>query len=275
MKAIDRALADAARRLGPTSGTARLDAELLMAEAFAIDREDLLLSPPQGVIPDAFGEMVERRMAGEPVAYIIGRRAFWDIELRVGAGALVPRPDSEVLISSAIAHFAGSAGPARILDLGTGPGTLLLATLDIWREATGIGVDSSSMALDYAAANARLLGIDGRCELRVGDWAAGVVERFDLVLCNPPYVRLDAKLGTGVREYEPEQALFAGDDGLASYRVIASQLARLIAPGGLAAVEIGIDQADAVAEMLVRDGLCATVANDLSGRPRAVLLKWA
>lgn len=272
MKPIDRALAEAARKLSPTSDTARLDSELLMAEAYDIDRDQLLLSPPAAPVPGDFWAMVERRMAGEPIAYITGRRAFWDIELHVGPGVLVPRPDSEVLIASAIEHFAGAAGPARILDLGTGPGTLLLAALDIWRSASGVGIDLSTDALNYARANARRLGFEVRVDLRQGDWAAGLDERFDLVLCNPPYVRDDAELGAGVREFEPDEALFAGGDGLDAYRVLGPQLPRLIAPGGFAAVEIGFDQAVEVAPMLGRDGLSARIAKDLAGRPRAVLL---
>lgn len=275
MNPLTRALAEAARKLSSTSDTARLDAELLMAEAFDIDRDKLLLSPPGGALPERFWVMVERRMAGEPLAYITGRRAFWDIELHVGPGVLVPRPDSEVLIASSIEHFAGTAGPAWILDLGTGPGTLLLAALDIWPEASGLGVDLSRRALGFATANARRLGFEGRSTFRVGDWARKIDERFDLVLCNPPYVRDDAELGPGVREYEPDEALFAGGDGLDAYRALAPQLARLIAPGGFAAVEIGFDQAGQVAPMLARDGLSASVARDLSGRPRAILLKAA
>ena len=158
MKAIARALADAARQLGKASDTARLDSELLMAEALHIDRDRLILSPPDRQVPKRFWEMVERRLAGEPVAYITGRRAFWNIDLHVGPGVLVPRPDSEVLIASAIEHFEGTAGPKRILDLGTGPGTLLLAALDVWPDATGVGIDLSRHALSYASANARRLG---------------------------------------------------------------------------------------------------------------------
>ncbi|MES2002571.1 MAG: peptide chain release factor N(5)-glutamine methyltransferase [Pseudomonadota bacterium] len=272
MKPIDRALAEAARKLSPTSDTARLDSELLMAQAFDIDRDKLLLAPPAASVPGDFWAMVERRMAGEPIAYITGRRAFWDIELHVGPGVLVPRPDSEVLIASAIEHFAGTGGPARILDLGTGPGTLLLAALDIWRSASGVGIDLSTDALNYARANARRLGFEARVDLRQGDWAAGLEERFDLVLCNPPYVRDDAELGAGVREFEPDEALFAGGDGLDAYRVLGPQLPRLIAPGGFAAVEIGFDQSLQVAPMLGRDGLSARIAKDLAGHPRAVLL---
>ena len=114
MKAISRALADAARQLEPTSDTARLDAELLMAEALHIDRDRLLLAPPARDVPDRYWEMVKRRSEGEPVAYITGRRAFWNIELHVGPGVLVPRPDSEVLIASAIEHFGGSPTAPKV-----------------------------------------------------------------------------------------------------------------------------------------------------------------
>ncbi len=274
MKHIARALGDAARQLEKTSDTARLDAELLMAEALHIDRDKLILSPPDRKVPDRFWTMVERRKDGEPVAYITGRRAFWNIELHVGPGVLVPRPDSEVLIASAIEHFEGTDGPKRILDLGTGPGTLLLAAIDIWPHATGLGVDVSRQALSYASANARRLGFENRVRLMQGDWAKGLAESFDLVLCNPPYVPEGAELGAGVREYEPDEALFAGAEGLDAYRELAPQLPRLLNPGGLAAVEIGFDQADAVTDLLARDGLKASVANDLAGRPRAVLLTW-
>jgi release factor glutamine methyltransferase len=187
---------------------------------------------------------------------------------------LVPRPDSEVLIASAIEHFEGTSGPKRILDLGTGPGTLLLAALDVWPNATGVGVDVSRRAMSYAAANARRLGFEGRVKLREGNWADGIGEKFDLVLCNPPYVPEGAEVGAGVREYEPDEALFAGREGLDAYRALAPQLPRLLATDGLAAVEIGHDQAAAVTELLARDGLQARVAQDFGGRDRVLLLTW-
>lgn len=274
MKVISRALADAARKLEASSDTARLDSELLMAEALHIDRDKLILSPPNRKIPERFWAMVERRKAGEPIAYITGRRAFWNIELHVGPGVLVPRPDSEVLIASAIEHFEGSDGPTRILDLGTGPGTLLLAALDVWPKATGLGVDVSRQALAYAGANARRLGFEDRVKLLQGNWADGLVEKFDLILCNPPYVPDEAEVGPGVREYEPDEALFAGKEGLDAYRALAPQVPRLLAKGGLAAVEIGAGQANAVTKLLKRDALDAKIANDLAGRPRAALLTW-
>ena len=274
MKPIARALDDATHQLSRNSDTPRLDCELLMAEALHIDRDKLLLAPPDRNVPERFWEMVKRRLEGEPVAYITGRRAFWNIELHVGPGVLVPRPDSEVLIASAIEHFDGTKGPDRILDLGTGPGTLLLAALDMWPEATGLGIDLSRQALSYASANARRLGFEARTKLIQGNWAEGLLERFDLILCNPPYIAEDAKLGRGVREFEPDEALFAGREGLDAYRQLAPQLPRLLNRGGLAAIEIGPDQAEAVRALLARDGLEAKVAQDLAGRDRSLLLTW-
>ena len=274
MKPIARALDDATRQLTKNSDTARLDAELLMAEALHIDRDRLLLAPPDRPVPQRYWDMIKRRSEGEPVAYITGRRAFWNIELHVGPGVLVPRPDSEALIASAIEHFEAAAGPKRILDLGTGPGTLLLAALDIWPDATGLGVDVSRQALSYASANARRLGFEARAKLRQGNWAKGLLEKFDLILCNPPYIADGAEVGAGVREYEPDEALFAGQEGLDAYRALAPQLPQLLNSGGIAAIEIGPDQADAVTALLARDGLQARVATDLAERPRAILLTW-
>lgn len=271
MTGIARALARGAARLISISDTPRLDAELLMAHALGIERDRLLLRPPAAPAPPLFDELIERREKGEPVAYIIRRRAFWNIELEVGPGALVPRPDSETLIVAALDHF-GSRGPGRVLDLGTGPGTLLLAALDQWPLATGIGVDASAAALAYARANALRLGLAPRATFRRGDWALGISERFDLVLINPPYVAQGAQLGPGVAEFEPDEALFGGPDGLDEYRLLAPDIARLIAPAGLAAIEIGFDQAEAVGDIFARHGMAARVAEDLAGRARAMLV---
>src|SRR5688572_4248664 len=205
---LREALAAAARRLTASSDTPRLDAELLMAQALGIAREDMLLAGLDGEAPADFETLLARREAGEPVAYIVGRRAFWTIELSVGPGVLIPRPDSETLIEAALEHF-GAAGPAAILDLGTGPGTLLLAALAQWPDARGLGVDASETALGFARRNAAALGLDGRAAFRLGDWAAGVEDCFDLILCNPPYVEAGAPLPRDVAEWEPPEALFA------------------------------------------------------------------
>lgn len=272
MTAIARALNRATQQLSATSDTPRLDAELLMAQALGIERDTLLLSKQDGTVPTDFAGFIDRRKGGEPVAYITGKRAFWNIELEVGPGALVPRPDSETLIAAAIDHFERTLGPKRILDLGTGPGTLLLAALDQWPKATGIGVDLSPDALAYARKNAKRLGLAERAHFKRGDWAKGISEQFGLVLVNPPYVAEGVELGAGVAEHEPAEALFAGAEGLDEYRRLAPEIGRLIAPGGLAAIEIGHDQADAVAALLEAEGLKPRLARDLGGRPRAMLI---
>src|SRR4051812_10870132 len=189
---VRAALAAAAKSLAPISATPRLDAELLMAHALGIERAALLIHRLDEPAPVAFAELVERRLASEPIAYIVGRRAFWTIELEVGPGALVPRPDSETLIEAAVAHFR-DGGPANILDLGTGPGTLLLAALDQWPEAIGLGIDESAEALVYARRNAC-----GHASFRLGNWGDGIEGRFDLILCNPPYVETGADLPADV-----------------------------------------------------------------------------
>jgi release factor glutamine methyltransferase len=270
---IPRALGRATELLAKTSDTSRLDAELLMAAALGIGRDRLILDDPRGEAPAIFLDFVERRRAGEPVAYITGQRAFWTIDLEVGPGALVPRPDSETLIAAATEHFAGTAGPRRILDLGTGPGTLLLAALDEWPSATGIGIDASEAALAYARRNAQRLGMQNRAEFRIGDWAEGIGEQFDLILCNPPYVAADAEIGPGVAEYEPPEALFAGPEGLDDYCRLAPEIGRLLALGGLAAIEIGLDQAPSVSALFKNHGLWPATAHDLGNRPRALLIK--
>lgn len=263
---VREALAGAAGRLAAISETARLDAELLMAHALGISRETLLLGRLDAPVPAAFEPLIARRLKHEPVAYITGLRAFWTIELAVGPGVLVPRPDSESLIEAAVAHF-GDGGPRRILDLGTGPGTLLLAALDQWPEATGIGVDASAEALVYARRNG-----GPRAEFRLGDWGEGIEERFDLILCNPPYVEAGATLAADVADWEPDLALYAGPDGLECYRVIAPQLRRLLAPGGVACLENGAGQAPAVRKILAAAGFTVESRNDLNGVERCLIV---
>ncbi len=268
---IRQALSEAAQRLLGVTDTPRLDAELLMAHALGISRQDLLLRHLDDPAPEAFEPLLQRRLAHEPIAYITGSRAFWTIELQVGPGALIPRPDSETLIEAAIEHFDERA-PATILDLGTGPGTLLLAALDQWPGARGLGIDASEQALDYARINAERLGMANRAEFRTGDWAQGVEGPFDLILANPPYIGTNEQLPAEVRDHEPGSALFAGIDGLDDYRRIIPELPRLLAPGGAAILEIGWTQAKAVSALALQHGLLPAVHNDLGNRPRAVLL---
>jgi len=268
---VSAALRDAAARLAATSDTPRLDAELLMAHALGVERAALLLDPSRFAVPAGFAALVERRLAHEPVAYIVGSRDFWTIRLSVGPGALIPRPDSETLIEAAVDHF-GTEGPKRFLDLGTGPGTLLLAALAEWPKASGVGVDASEEALGYARGNAAALGFAERVEFRRGDWGEGVAETFDLILCNPPYIAASEALMPDVADHEPAAALFAGDDGLADYRRIIPGLPPLLAPGGVAVLEIGATQHKLVGSLAEAAGFAAQCRQDLAGRDRALLL---
>ncbi len=238
--------------LAAVSDTPELDAKILRDHA----RDD-----------GEYASFIDRRLAHEPVAYIVGTRGFWTIDLDVTPDVLIPRPDSETLIDAAVAYF-GDAGPARILDLGTGSGALLLAALDQWPEATGVGVDASEAALAVAGGNATRIA-PGRTDMRLGDWVTGIEELFDLVLCNPPYVEADAELDPQVRDYEPGAALFAGADGLDAYRVLAPQLARVT--GGIACIEIGATQAEAVTTLLRNEGFSVTCRKDLAGRDRCLI----
>lgn len=249
----------------------RLDAEVLLAHALGIDRLALLLDPERPVATSAFTVFVERRASGEPVAYITGSREFWSLDLAVTRDVLIPRPDSETLVEAAVAHFTGTPGPARVLDLGTGSGALLLAALSAWPAATGVGVDASAAALAVAADNAARLGFGDRAAFVHGGWDAGAGV-FDLILCNPPYVAAGEALPRDVAEWEPPAALFAGADGLADYRLLGPVIAEGLAPGGVAAIEIGATQADAAAALFGAAGLAVAVRHDLAGLPRCLVV---
>jgi release factor glutamine methyltransferase len=242
-----------------------------MAHALGVERDTLLLSHLEQPAPPAFAQLLTRRIAAEPVAYITGRRAFWTIELEVGPGVLIPRPDSEALLEAAVAHFKGKA-LHTVLDLGTGPGTLLVAALDQWPQAHGLGIDASEAALAYARRNAERLGLGPRVELRLGDWTEDLTGRFDLILCNPPYVEAAANLPRDVCDWEPPEALFAGADGLDDYRRLAPQIPPLLAPGGIACIELGAGQAPAVAPLFEAHGLTVRLHADLAGHPRCLAL---
>jgi len=273
---VGAAIRQAAEQLAASSDTARLDAELLMAHALGVTRSDLLLRHLREPEPADFAPLVERRAGHEPVAHILGRQEFYGLDLRVTRDTLIPRGDSETLIEAAREWFAARPHPAQILDLGTGTGALLLAALSFWPEAEGIGLDASEAALAVAQENATALGMADRVTLRHADWRqpgwADGLGRFDLVLCNPPYVETDADLAPSVRDHEPARALFAGAEGLDDYRVLIPALRGLLAKGAPAILEIGATQAEAVGRLATAAGFDAALHHDLAGRPRALLL---
>lgn len=267
MSAAD-AVRAAARTLAGVSDTPRLDAELLMAHALGVTREALLMR--DDAEPPGFAALVARRLTHEPLAYIVGTRDFWTISLDVAPGVLIPRPDSETLINAAVAHYAGTSGPRRVLDLGTGSGALLLAALSIWPDATGVGVDASVAARAIATRNAARIA-PARAAVVAGDWCAGIADSFDLVLCNPPYVECGAMLARGLA-WEPESALYAGDDGLDDYRRLIPQLPGVMAERAIACIEIGHTQDVRVASLAHEAGFAVGRRRDLSGRTRCLLL---
>ncbi|MDR6833824.1 MULTISPECIES: peptide chain release factor N(5)-glutamine methyltransferase [unclassified Sphingopyxis] len=274
---VAESLRTATNLLTAISDTPRLDAELLMAHALGVERQDVLLDPARFDVPELYAHLIARRMAHEPIAYIVGYRDFWTLRIEVGPGVLIPRPDSEILIEASIdlARERGAGWPARVLDLGTGPGTLLLAVLSESPDAIGLGIDASEFALAYARDNAEALGMADRATFQAGDWGEGVDGPFDLILCNPPYIGTDEPLMADVAEHEPAGALFAGADGLSDYRRIIPDLPRLLALDGVAILEIGHMQHISVGKLAEAAGFHVACRQDLGGRDRALLLTRA
>ena len=271
---VAQALRVATEVLGAKTDSARFDAEVLMAHALGVSRSDLFLRRMTDPVPPAFAELVARRAAQEPVAYIVGCQGFYGLDLLVTPDVLIPRADSEVLVEAAI---AARPGAHRVLDCGTGSGALLLAVLAEMKNTSGLGMDRSEAALAVARTNAERLGLGDRASFALADWHApdwvSGIGKFDLILANPPYVEDAAELDATVRDHEPAAALFAGPEGLDDYRVLIPQLPALLAAGGVALVEIGYTQADAVSAIAGEAGFEAVLHHDLGGRPRALELK--
>ncbi|GGB59053.1 peptide chain release factor N(5)-glutamine methyltransferase [Blastomonas aquatica] len=274
---VSEALRTAAHDLAGVSDTPRLDAELLMADALGITRSTLLLNRMRDQVPPSFAALLARRQMHEPVAYITGRQDFWTLTLNVTPAVLIPRSDSETLIEAAVDAIK-CRPPQRILDLGTGSGALLLAALAQWPEARGIGIEASDVALAIAQSNADRLGYGERARMQHGNWRHpgwhdALPGPFDLILCNPPYVETTAALAPQVMQHEPHSALFAGDEGLDDYRFLIPALPRLLAPCGIAILEIGASQRLAVSALGSASGFDVDCRQDLAGHDRAVILR--
>jgi release factor glutamine methyltransferase len=258
---------------------AEAEARMLLLGATGLTRSDLILAPEQALPEEAAEKLAafaSRRLAGEPATRILGKRAFWTIDLRVTPDVLDPRPDSETIVVAALEAIGPRKGEAlRILDLGTGSGALLLALLSECPQATGVGVDLSEEACAIARENADRNGLATRARVVQGCWAEGLQETFDLIVSNPPYIEsaVIAGLAHEVRQHDPVLALDGGINGLTAYREIAQALPSILRPGGVAVLELGIGQGPAVARLAERAGLAVRgFRDDLGGVQRALVL---
>lgn len=262
---------------------AALDARLLICAASGADHAELvsggerMIAGCALVTAEAF---VARRIAGEPVSRILGRREFWSLPFEITEATLDPRADSETLISAVLEvsdRFGWCERALRICDLGTGSGCLLAALLKEFPQATGLGVDRSENAVAAARRNAVALGLGHRADFICGDWCNPVSGRFDIVVSNPPYIPTGeiAGLGCEVRDHDPRSALDGGADGLDAYRQIAVTVGDILLPGGWLFLEIGAGQGRDVQEILhlagaVPDTGLPPMVHDLAGRARCV-----
>jgi release factor glutamine methyltransferase len=272
-------LAEGSARLAAAGvDSARLDARVLMGAVLGVTPASVptLNSNVSASQKALFEGWIKRRLAREPIAYILGSKEFWSLEFCVGPGVLVPRPDSETLIEAARGVFAHTPGPDIIGDLGCGSGCLIITALRLWPRARGVAFDLSDRALHYTRTNASRLGVAERLETQLCDFnqAKG---QFDLVLCNPPYLR-ESELEDAPPElgFEPKLALTAGADGLGAYHVLGAALPRLLGPRAIAVVELGAGQRVPVEQVFLAAGLDVVGAQpDLSHVPRALIARRA
>lgn len=255
-----------------------VDARLLLEHAAGVSRNEILTDPYRALAPEqraAFEAVLRRREAREPVSHILGRRAFWTLELQVSPAVLTPRPETEFLVQAVLQRSAAEA-PLRVLDLGLGSGAILFAILAERAQAFGAGVEISPAALAVARSNAQHLGLDSRCVLIEGRFAAAPPGPYDFIVSNPPYIKSGdiAGLQPEVAVHEPRAALDGGPDGLDAYREIAPLLKTRLAPEGLAVLELGPEQAAPVQEILEAEGLRLELAlKDFERRARVLLFR--
>jgi release factor glutamine methyltransferase len=279
---LSAARQDAARRLAAGLGsdaTPALDARLLVASVIGVAPERLVLvddRPLTAEEADAIDRAVQRRLAGEPVARIVGVKEFWGLDFHLADATLVPRPDTEILVETALAWIDRQGrrdDPLRIVDIGTGSGAILVALLSALPNAVGLGVDLSEEAARTARDNAARLGFAARSQFVVGRWSESCGS-FDVIASNPPYIDSNVipTLDREVRDHDPILALDGGVDGLDAYRAIVGDLDRVMARGGAAFLEIGFDQAEALRALAGAARFEASVHPDLAGHDRVVAL---
>lgn len=278
---VDAVRRDVARRLRDGGiDTPELDARILVGHALGLDLTGLMRAAERRLEAADIARidtLAARRLRREPVARITGTKEFWGLPFAITSDVLVPRPETETVVERALAVIRpGHAPTLRIADLGTGSGAILVALLSELPHATGVGTDRDVAALALARENARRLGVASRSTFAACDFGAAVAPGCDLVVTNPPYVRSGdiAGLDAEVRAFDPPAALDGGPDGLAAYRVIAAQAARILSPGGFLVAEIGDGQAPAVTAVLAAAGFGEiAIFPDLGGIGRAVVTR--
>ena len=254
----------------------RLDAEVLLSHILKCDRIHLYVNfdrPLVGEELSSFRQMVKARAQRMPVAYILGEKEFMGHSFRVTPDVLIPRPDTEILVEEAIRLLAEKEAP-RIVDIGTGSGAILLSVLKGTEGSTGVAVDLSPAALAVAKSNGERLGLADRAEFRLGDLYAPVDGLFDAILSNPPYIPVRDMEGLAPEvKQEPEMALVGGVDGLDFYRRLIDDAPRYLKEGGIVLFEVGIGEAQDVAELGKRRGFSAQrILPDYAGIDRVVVL---
>jgi release factor glutamine methyltransferase len=259
-----------------------LDARIIVGHALGLDHTALAAQSSRRLASEEAGAIAAlsaRRLKREPVARILGRKEFWGLPLKVNAETLLPRPETETVVEAALAALDcehRKSGALRIVDLGTGSGALLLALLSELPSACGIGTDISFAALRCARDNAAALGLSARASFVACDYATALRGPVDVLVSNPPYVaRADiAGLQAEVRDFDPPRALDGGPDGLDGYRAITPHAARLLAPDGVLALELGQGQLGPVTSILAGAGLAPVAPRyDLAGIARALVLR--
>jgi release factor glutamine methyltransferase len=271
---------EAARRLRNAKiESAEADARLLLCHATGLDAAKLIASETNEADSPVLREyerLIARRIAGEPVARIIGEKEFWSLRFALGGETLVPRPETETIVEAALQGI-DKARKLSVLDLGTGTGAILAALLSELPNASGVAVDRSEAALRVARENLRNLSLGARVSYLCGDWANAIGGTFDLVVSNPPYIATEemALLSPEVREHDPRLALDGGPDGLAAYRIIVNQLCELLAEDGKAVLELGRGQEAAVSQLVCETAklsVAGEARKDLAGIPRALVI---
>ena len=260
--------------------SAELDARLLIGSALDLDLTGLITQARRTLTAGEAAQLeaaANRRLAGEPVSRILGRKEFWGMPLQLSSATLVPRPDTETVVEMALEMLRAvptSNNEIRIADIGTGSGAILLALLSELPNAYGVGTDVSLKALAAAKINAINLGFGDRVAFVACDYASALRGPFDLIVSNPPYIRSAeiAGLAVEVRDHDPPRALDGGMDGLFAYRTLIPQASDILAPGGVLIVEVGHDQSGEVERLMTAAGFIhdRPPKADLAGIPRAV-----